>query len=971
MEILKLRVNRLSRLMKWPLLCGLLSFALANMALATVPLYDNESVLNYTIPPNPFPTIDASNFLNNSSLTINFANATINTELFETMNTVNYTNSKTGVLSANNGFLFDTQTTNQIPRQMAGSFFNRGEIDCASINNTNTLLSLNLGQMIVWATNITDPGKVDVGENGLMQFTGQKVDLTRSVLTIEGAPVETGVGGVFATNRTGGWVPSVDLTTNFAFSSPNVFLTLPNPTPYFDIQTNLANGTNVIVRAVFITGNTGPNVTNNVFIDPNVSTGNLFGPGAADVEWIGTYVDPATGLVTTNYLNLNDDYILGSITNVAIVNGIPDNFTLFTSATPLFLGLPTTNGFPTNFTFNAGVASNTYSYASIQFPNTEVATNSPSQNVSNYLAILPGRIQITANQELNMGLAQISGPNYLSITAPNQFDGSVGAQIFSPYTDLNIGVTNGFLTVSNLLEPGIIQWNGSIQAWSARWFFVDPNSGATNDYRVLLVSSQLAPTTPSQVQHLTLHATNSVIISDVFNVIGTFSTDAQNLTLTANVNNPVTLDGELNLQPSSLSWASSTPNLRNLTNNGAIRLHSLAVFGTAPPANYFSLINNGLISDVGSQIWADNFANSGVFSSGNNSFMLQSLTTTLTNGSITAGGNLSITTGSLLASNVVISSGQLLSIVATNNLTDTGVGNSNIWTESGGLDLPIKPLTGDLLGTTITNIAPDDQEVDIIWPGNDLGYSTAGYTNNVAVGQFVLDAAVTNLSHKPPLTEFALSGTGVSNAIYVDYLELRDYATNRQSTNLPALAFDPSLVIYYAQAVANGSSVAEKINHGNTNHLRWLPAYVGYYSSTNIVYTNIFNGMTNITTNTFNTALAQSTTYDSDGDGIVNGNDSTPFFVAGEMNFTLTITNLPPLTALVSWQTIPDATNYLYYRTNLVVGAWQPLTNFISPTTHPAPLTTVTVSDPVSLTVPKFYQARVIPSTAPPYGPGP
>ena len=46
---------------------------------------------------------------------------------------------------------------------------------------------------------------------------------------------------------------------------------------------------------------------------------------------------------------------------------------------------------------------------------------------------MPGRIEITANQELNMGLAQISGPNYLSISAPNQYVGSAGAQIFSPF----------------------------------------------------------------------------------------------------------------------------------------------------------------------------------------------------------------------------------------------------------------------------------------------------------------------------------------------------------------------------------------------------------------------------------------------------------------------------------------------------------------------------------------------------------
>ena len=54
-----------------------------------------------------------------------------------------------------------------------------------------------------------------------------------------------------------------------------------------------------------------------------------------------------------------------------------------------------------------------------------------------------------------MSLAQISGENYLQLRSPVQFNGSVGAQIFSPYSDINLGVTNGFMTVTNLVEPSI------------------------------------------------------------------------------------------------------------------------------------------------------------------------------------------------------------------------------------------------------------------------------------------------------------------------------------------------------------------------------------------------------------------------------------------------------------------------------------------------------------------------------------
>ena len=189
---------------------------------------------------------------------------------------------------------------------------------------------------------------------------------------------------------------------------------------------------------------------------------------------------------------------------------------------------------------------------------------------------------------------------------------------------------------------------------------------ATNDYRVLLVGSQLGPTSPSQVQNLTLHSTNSLIIGDTLNIFGTFLEDAPNLTVTTNASNPVTLAGGLNLQNSAIFWAGSNPNLRNLTNNGSITLQNLAVFGAAPPANYLSLVNHGLISSQGVQIRSDNFVNSGLFSSGALSFTLQSQTATLTNGSITAGGNISLITGSLLASNVLLSAGDSLNIAVAN-----------------------------------------------------------------------------------------------------------------------------------------------------------------------------------------------------------------------------------------------------------------------------------------------------------------
>ncbi len=171
-----------------------------------------------------------------------------------------------------------------------------------------------------------------------------------------------------------------------------------------------------------------------------------------------------------------------------------------------------------------------------------------------------------------------------------------GAAIQTPYSDINVGVTNGFLSLTNLITPQVPIWAGEVQAWSTRWLapvttaiiVVDTNGVATtnlitttNDYRVLIVGSILSPTTRAQVQDLILHGTNSMVVSDTYNIMRTFTADTENLTLTTNGPGvgATSLDGEVNFISPYIYWQSSLPNLRNLTNYGAIRMQNLANFG--------------------------------------------------------------------------------------------------------------------------------------------------------------------------------------------------------------------------------------------------------------------------------------------------------------------------------------------------------------------------------------------------------
>jgi len=164
-------------------------------------------------------------------------------------------------------------------------------------------------------------------------------------------------------------------------------------------------------------------------------------------------------------------------------------------------------------------------------------------------------------------------------------------------------------------------------------------------------------------------------------------------------------------------------------------------------------------------------------------------------------------------------------------------------------------------------------------------------------------------------------------------------------------------------------------------------SYAGHFSSTNIVYPD------HTTNGPFNTALAQSSVIDSDGDGLVNGSDPTPFFVPSMLNLIWFPTG-PGTT--VSWDTVPLATNFVYWSTNVVLApslvnlyahptnnpfnnmvigwntvslgtnilsystdmiTWLLLTNFVS-SQYPTALTNVMVFDPI-VSPGRYYKVTV------------
>jgi hypothetical protein len=496
------------------------------------------------------------------------------------------------------------------------------------------------------------------------------------------------------------------------------------------------------------------------------------------------------------------------------------------------------------------------------------------------------------------------------------------------------------------------------------------------------------------INNLQLRAGTNLVISDVLNVYGTFFTDAQRLTVTTNGIGvgATSTEGDLNVIYKANLGTGTWPNLRWVTNNGTIGALGTVSFTNAN--NYSAVINNGVIADYGTTIFATNFQNSGTISNGTGNLNVQCQTAALTNSSVYAGGSITLAAKSLLASNVWLQGLSLTfnpsnylsdgvpppgSYVAAGAITNFGastwvVGRTN-GTGGSGFALLSNPEDGDFLGTTISNICPPANKLAAnIWAGQDYGAVNRGFSNNAAVGRLILDVQGIN-----SLIAFTGAGNAVgnSNALYVDSLEFRDSATNGLYYNYNFtnwVALNTNIVIYFAQAYIDGISVAEKINNASLyngqnggvvsnnvvvrpGRLRWVPTYAGYYSSTNLVIDGA--------TNTVNAALAQSQDIDSNGNGVANANDQVPFFTAQQINFSLTVTN-QPRRALLTWDTVPFATNYVYYATNLTAANWLLYSNIIS-TNVAGPTYPLTISDTNISKGIRFYKVVVQPWLTYPY----
>jgi hypothetical protein len=915
---------------------------------------NNSSVIS---PPAIAPQIDATNFVNNGNFSISL-NSTLP---FETWNTRNWTNNSQ--MTGNPGFRFDY-------------FHSIGQTNGWSANFQNSVNANIYGAdyLLVYATNINNKGTLSAGVAGLLSVNGKSINLTRSTVDTVGnaANQSAGVEDIY-------WGVDLSNTNTSSFTSPaNVtsspmlvteiqppfydtfFQELSLTTPFKAYSKTTTVGDFQVIDVLLLRTN-DPSITTEVRFSPLVLALNGFNPGVDKiVRWQGFTTNRVTGVVTTNEIYLEDS--LGATWDTApfLVQSPnpspyspatfhPDNYTI-THTAPALYNLRTV--IP-SATYNPTVLPPGTNSPEIAICTAYAATltSSPytidSSIAGSTYTNLPGRIELTASgpkSSLDLTRTFINGQSYLLLSATNHFVGCTNAVIVSPVSDFYLASTNGTLAISNLVAPLIPCLAGQIQVWSGRWTNVT-EAGLNTFYNVTMIDSVLTTQVPSKVQNMNVSSTN-LLIGDIVNVFGSLFLDTTRLTISTNLPNAPTSRGELNLTSGDIVWSPSLPKLQSLTNFGKISTLNTIYFAGArtPPwfsgtfdEPYQSFVTHGPISSVGCGIWANYYEASGTNNAGNGPISAQAGVAIVTNGTFLAtgvGGDISFTCGDLTISNQILRAGRGITLTVTNKLDDGSLSNSvdvitgkNIWTVNAGINLLWPPTNASLLGTTVTNTAASNSEVVNYWAGQDRGGSSGGFVKNGALGRLILDG-------KDSGSLFTFLPTGRSNALYVDLLEIKNATTNFVTNgvsgklDLIGVNLDPNFTIYYAQAIAKGQSIAEKLNGAygvadtNGGRFCWVSNYsAGFWSSSYVVYSDG-------TTNRLNAALVQSCTIDSNGNGVPNCSDTNPIPVLSPASLALTVTftNVPPGAVELSWNSIPYSTNYVFFKPSALAANWRLLT---------------------------------------------
>ena len=1016
-------------------LCLLLSSSLLALpAFATDALWENSATITVA------PQIDASNFVNTGTISIN------TTLPFETAHTLNFTNSGTMINSP--GWLFDDSAPSTGNRQSADNFINLNGGLVQSLDSLGlAFVSIGIGTgtsstsyLLVDASNVVNKGTLSVGGGGLLKITGTNVNMARGALDV--TPIQsTGsfvIGGTNFLNDAGITDVYWGQTNGLAFNSATIYNGTTATAPRHPVQMGVGGptiGTSFSVSQPFVAGYSNATqlaaltLTNsdgsftNILVPTNIIKQAVF-VGISDTNIMSvavtflpssTFTNPfqtvsvqfalqSTNVITGNievtplyfYDTLAAETNRGLDFNIGAAGERPANYGLsriddgrFAAGAPgnvtpdrAFLYDPAT------FT-NAIVVGEYAGYAA----NVDNLVSEPPPTTGGAVTNFPGRVQISADT-LDMTATRVRGQGAIIVKA-NHLLSSAGAALDCENLSFDLGSSNGLLNFSGLSKQSVIRLKGELLAWSGLWsnsmnIVITNNFSVTNTfdtngvpistnatpvpltitvsiglYALVLDGSQLAARLPVITWDLVTHGTD-VVLNDSMNLVDALLLDGQSLTINGNV--ALTSTTLQNNSGQSVTTAlndwvfTNAPNLLFFTNNGSLTVPKEAHFGDDRPVPYSDFVNAGTLRAGSITVDSTYIENDSVISANVGPLTLTGNIGKFQGGQTTSRGDVDLNFTDLKFFSHRISASGVLNFDVSDALSDAGPTSSNVFVTRFGFNLMEKPNTGDLLGTTFQDSAPNFAEVDHTWAGQDRGASASGYSDNVALGKLIL-AISSAFPTQFPL--FVFSGANGQNGLYVDLLDLTSLGTNY----LSMLQINPSITIYYAAAKLgftpppNSAGIPQEpeefLNGQFGGHLVWVSSFAGPNSSTAV----LVNGVTVL----MNTALRNSKIIDSDGDGIPNFYDSTPLGGStptppgGSLVLGPGLLNrvAPQPVFSLNWNALANTAYRVEMTTDLAHPNWQLVTTY----TNTSPATAnVTISDTNNVsTRQRFYRVRVSP----------
>jgi len=561
---------------------------------------------------------------------------------------------------------------------------------------------------------------------------------------------------------------------------------------------------------------------------------------------------------------------------------------------------------------------------------------------------LAGRVRVQADN-LKLEDTRIRAHGIVNIQAKH-VTSSANTSIAAPYAHYDLGSTNGTLVYRGFSPVGQPNLTGTIKVFVTSWTntaeFPDPAAAAaTTDptagtgtgttttltadthFRVMIIDADIDPLkTTGELVGLKLRATNLTTVDPVLYEVP--DVDAIPTTYPDGFSGASSVAGNEQVAPVTENWVNqgsfelvgplgvtsrTFPKLNTLVNASDI-IGERVDLGTGKPLA--SLTNTGSIISSGYLgIGAVSLHHAGRVEAANvvdlsaENFVLAS-----TN-SIKAGGALNIAAKTLDANDGgAISTPNMLTL----NVSDRFVAPAGkvLAVSAAGVTLKSNASSNDLGGLSVSVSAGRFQTAFVDWPGVDRGTEAAGFVNNSAIGALVFTIGEYGRA------EVRASGSG-DRALYTKRLELNgDFSQYINVTNksfdadglASALSIDSNTRLYYSIVSVNGIELSGPVLDGALGGRLRLVRIAG--ANGGPVSVDVGTGYVVEAS----WSVRYSVSLDSDGDGIVNAIDATPFSGAVVTTKALEIQGKPYIE--ISWDAAANTEYQILAQEPAVGSSW-------------------------------------------------